>query len=133
MTACVPFAPDSNLVCLAFNPVGNRDLATANAFVRRLQQALSADASRPLQLAEYFGSATTLKPEAMGATDTRRILEALQLPVDAFAPPGAQGADRLIILRHTLMNPFLLDESGQSPMLDGYFAYLERLIRQEAG
>jgi glutamate/tyrosine decarboxylase-like PLP-dependent enzyme len=133
VTACVPFAPDSNLVCLAFNPVGNRDLATANAFVRRLQQALSADASRPLQLAEYFGSATTLKPEAMGATDTRRILEALQLPVDAFAPPGAQGADRLIILRHTLMNPFLLDESGQSPMLDGYFAYLERLIRQEAG
>lgn len=133
VTACVPFAPDSNLVCLAFNPAGNRDLATANAFVRRLQQALSADASRPLQLAEYFGSATTLKPEAMGAADTRRILEALQLPVDAFATPGAQAADRLIILRHTLMNPFLLDESGQSPMLDGYFAYLERLIRQEAG
>src|SRR3546814_5467309 len=28
----VPFAPDSNLVCLAVNPGGNADLATANAF-----------------------------------------------------------------------------------------------------
>ena len=132
VTACIPFSPDSNLVCLAFNPVGNRDLATANAFVRRLQQSLSADATRPLQLAEYFGSATTLKPEAMGAADTRRILEALQLPADAFSGSDTQGTDRLLILRHTLMNPFLLDETGDSAMLDGYFTFLERLIAREA-
>ena len=30
----VPFAPDSNLVCVAINPVGNRDVATANAYRR---------------------------------------------------------------------------------------------------
>ena len=32
--AVVPFAPDSNLVCFALNPVGNRRVAAANAFVR---------------------------------------------------------------------------------------------------
>ena len=29
----VPFAPDSNLVCLALNPRGNTSVAAANAFV----------------------------------------------------------------------------------------------------
>jgi hypothetical protein len=37
--AIVPFPPDSNLVCVAFNPAGNRDLAVANAFVRRDRRA----------------------------------------------------------------------------------------------
>ncbi len=32
----VPFAADSNLVCLALNPVRNRDLSGTNACVRRL-------------------------------------------------------------------------------------------------
>ena len=64
--ALVPFRPDSNLVCLAFNPRGTARLAEATRFVRALQRALSADPTRPLQLGEYFGSVTTLKREAMG-------------------------------------------------------------------
>jgi len=126
--ALVPFSPDSNLVCLAFNPLGNRDIAVANRFVRALHQALSADPARPLQLGEYFGSVTTLKSEAMGEADSRRILVALGLPADALAGASDADSDRLVILRHTLMNPFLLDEHGDSPMLDGYFAFLERWI-----
>lgn len=126
--ALMPFSPDSNLVCLAFNPLGNRDIAVANRFVRALHQALSADPARPLQLGEYFGSVTTLKPEAMGEADSRRILVALGLPADALAGGTDADSDRLVILRHTLMNPFLLDEHGDSPMLDGYFAFLERWI-----
>ena len=47
--AVVPFAPDSNLVCLALNPAGNRSVATANAFVRRLHDELRSDPSRPVQ------------------------------------------------------------------------------------
>jgi hypothetical protein len=126
--ALVPFRPDSNLVCLAFNPRGNARLAEANRFVRALQRALSADPTRPLQLGEYFGSVTTLKREAMGDTDTARLLEALGLPPDALEAEPGEGNDRLVILRQTLMNPFLLDEHGDSPVMDGYFAFLERWI-----
>ena len=39
-TVIVPFPPDSNLVCVAFNPAGNRDIAGANAFARRLHDEL---------------------------------------------------------------------------------------------
>src|SRR5699024_3640796 len=32
----LPFVPDTNLICLAINPAGNRSLAQMNAFGRRL-------------------------------------------------------------------------------------------------
>lgn len=43
LQALVPFTPDSNLVCLALNPAGNRDVSRANAFVRRLHDELRCD------------------------------------------------------------------------------------------
>src|SRR3546814_1017222 len=64
----VPFAPDSNLVCLAVNPGGNADLATANAFVRRLHDELRADPRQPLQLKQFFGSMTTMRPDDRKST-----------------------------------------------------------------
>lgn len=127
-TATVPFAPDCNLACLAMNPRGNRDPAAMNRFMRGLHDALRADPSQPLQRGEYFGSMTTLRPEAMGADDTARVLHALGLAGDALDDDAA-GDDRIVVLRHTLMNPFLLAEGGAgSGYLRGYFDHLERLV-----
>ena len=41
---------------------------------------------------------------------------------------GDESLDRLVVLRHTLMNPFLLDEGNGSSYLAGYFGFLERLV-----
>lgn len=131
--AVVPFAPDSNLVCFALNPVGNRRVAAANAFVRRLHDELRIDPRRPLQDKQFFGSVTTLRPEALGGTETRRILDALDLDP---ATLGEQGGDRLVILRHTLMNPYLLDHENGISYVDRYFDYLAgrvRALATEAG
>jgi glutamate/tyrosine decarboxylase-like PLP-dependent enzyme len=127
LRACVPFAPDSNLVCLAINPLGNRDPLRMNAFVRTLHRRLSADPGKPLQLGEYFGSITTLKPESLGAEETRRILEHLGFADDALRP-GEEEADRMVVLRHTLMHPFLLDDGNGRSYLAGYFEFLDRLL-----
>lgn len=127
--ALVPFEPDSNLVCLAINPCGNTDIRAMNRFMRRLHRALSVDPDTPLQLGEYFGSITTLKPDAMGPVDTCRILAALGFPDDALIE-GDEEADRIVILRHTLMNPFLLDHGNGSNYLAGYFEFLGRLVAQ---
>src|SRR5690606_8250459 len=102
--ASVPFAPDSNLVCLALNPAGNRDLAQANAFVRRLHDQLRIDPKQPLQLKQYFASMTTLQPAMVGEEDMQRLFAELQL--DPATLDGRNGSDRLVILRHTLMNPY---------------------------
>ncbi|NLA68468.1 MAG: pyridoxal-dependent decarboxylase [Gammaproteobacteria bacterium] len=127
-TATVPFAPDCNLVCLAINPRGNRDVARMNRFMRGLHDALRADPGQPLQRGEYFGSMTTLRSGAMGAADAARVLAELRLPADALDGAG-DDADRIVVLRHTLMNPFLLDEGAAGGgYVRGYFRHLERLV-----
>jgi len=118
----VPFAPDSNLVCLALNPYGNRSLEVANAFVAALHDCLRSDPRQPLQLKEFFGSVTSLRFDLLGIADTARILAALGLD----AAPIGEG--RLVILRHTLMNPYLIDTQNGISYIDGYFAFLARQI-----
>lgn len=122
--ACVPFAPDSNLVCLALNPVGNRDVATASAFVRRLHEELRCDPRRPLQLKDFFGSITTLRPDALDTAELQRIAESLGLDPAGFVQRG----ECLVILRHTLMNPYLIDVENGISYIDRYFDYLGELV-----
>jgi len=118
----VPFDPDSNLVCLAINPWGNARVAHANTFVQRLHDTLRCDPSRPLQMKEFFGSMTSLQPERLGAFDMARILAALGLDTSTLAPGEESG--RLVILRHTLMNPYLLDAQHGSSYIERYFEFL---------
>ncbi|MFC5581841.1 pyridoxal phosphate-dependent decarboxylase family protein [Rhodanobacter terrae] len=126
--ALVPFAPDSNLVCLALNPRGNASVAGANAFVRALHDTLRCDPGQPLQLKEFFGSVTSLRPEALGAAETARILAGVAL--DAGTLERAGDDDRLLILRHTLMNPYLIDHENGISYIDRYFEFLGRRVRE---
>lgn len=119
----VPFAPDSNLVCLALNPRGNTRVAAANAFVAALHDELRSDPSQPLQTKEFFGSVTSLRPELLGPAETARILGALGLDPASLAEDGA---GRLMILRHTLMNPYLLDRENGISYIERYFDFLAR-------
>lgn len=114
----IPFEPDSNLVCLALNPRGNRSLAGANAFMRRLSAALRADPRQPLQVKEFFGSVTTLRPDLLGAAEAVRIFRSLGLDAEPTEP--------LTILRHTLMNPYLIDHENGISYIDRYFDFLDR-------
>ena len=121
----VPFPPDSNLVCVALNPAGNSDIAAANAFTRRLHDELRVDPSSPLQDRSFFGSVTMLRPQALGEAAMGRILAALGLQ------PGrddGDGEDHLVILRHTLMNPWLIDRRNDISYIDLYFRHLEKRI-----
>ena len=126
VAALVPFDPDSNLVCLALNPAGNHSVGVANAFVRRLHDELRIDPSHPVQDKQFFGSATTLKPEALGEEGIRHIFEALGLEA---ATLDDEGNDKLMILRHTLMNPYLIDRENGISYIDLYFEHLAKRVR----
>ena len=121
----LPFEPDSNLVCLALNPAGNTGVATMNRFVRALHASLSHDPMLPVQSREFYGSMTTLRPELLGPEETARVMASLGLD-PATLDAGGEDDDRLVILRHTLMNPFLLDTGNGISYLEMYFDYLER-------
>ena len=54
-------------------------------------------------------------------------MEGLGLDPDSFG--AAEGEDRLVILRHTLMNPYLIDRENGISYIDRYFDYLAVLVR----
>ena len=78
-----------------------------------------------MQLKEYFGSITTLRPDALGATELQRIAGLLGLDADGFERQG----ESLVILRHTLMNPYLIDAENGISYIDGYFDFLAKCVR----
>ena len=128
----VPFEPDSNLICVAVNPRGNRDVGAMNRFVGALFEHLRVDRTRPLQVKEFFGSTTRLYPQALGQRDTERILAELDLDPATLVdhPTSPQQDDSLLILRHTLMNPWLADELNDINYVDRYCEYLGRIIAE---
>ena len=121
---CVPFEPDCNLVCLTFNPKGNRSLAVANAYGRKLYDAMSVRADVPMQLRRFFGSCTTVDLSHLGASELARIGGELDLDL---AHPDDTG---LFLLRHTLMNPWLLSpqKTGAPSHVEAYCDYLVELV-----
>src|SRR5690606_41884286 len=68
--------------------------AAANPSVRALHAGLSQAPSQPGTRREFHGSMTTLRPELLGDTETRRVLVALDL--DARSLTDDDDADRLV-------------------------------------
>ena len=123
---CVPFEPDCNLVCLALNPKGNRSLQAANAYGQKLYEAMSVRADIPVQLRQFFGSCTTVSLEHVGEAELTRLAGELDLEL---AHPDDTG---LFILRHTLMNPWLLSAQapGEPTYVEAYCHYLAKLVKE---
>ncbi|MBM4781410.1 MAG: pyridoxal-dependent decarboxylase [Archangiaceae bacterium] len=125
-SVAVPFEPDCNVVGLAFNPQGNRSLAVANAFTRRLFDAL---AVRPADQsggdAAFFGSCTTVPLAHLGTAERARLSKMLGVEFESADASG------LFMLRHTLMNPWLLSSPDDSARtwIDAYVSHLEGVVR----
>lgn len=131
----VPIVPDSNLVCIAFNPVGNDTVAIANIFTAEVFEHLRIDRNVPLQARTFFGSSTMLYRHMLQASDTAHILGELGLANYTFTGSPEvpeRDTDGLLILRHTLMNPWLRDNLNHIDYIEKYCLYLEQLLRAAA-
>jgi glutamate/tyrosine decarboxylase-like PLP-dependent enzyme len=135
---CVPFEPDSNLICLALNPTGNRSVAAMNRFGRTVFQRMKVDPEQPVQVKTFIGSYTSLTKGNLPGREADRILDGLGLDPDTFVlvPENPEReADHVFILRHTLMNPWLMAQpygDGRS-YIDLYWDYLDRVVREVLG
>lgn len=131
----VPFEPDTNLLCFAVNPAGNHSLARMNAFGHRLYAHMSVDPTQPVQVRDFFSSHTAVHRDMICEADIERVLGELGVDADTFvakvADP-AQQSDKLFLLRHTLMNPWLLERVDGQNYIDRYCVYLEDIVRREA-
>ena len=102
-------------------------MADDAAFTRRLMEKLRCDRHQPVQVKQFFASSTTLRRDLVGDADMTRILSELGIvpdPIDV-----EHGADRLTLLRHTLMNPYLIDRENGISYIERYFEYLTEQLR----
>jgi glutamate/tyrosine decarboxylase-like PLP-dependent enzyme len=129
-TLVMPVEPDTNLVCIAVNPGGNGSLARMNAFGRTLFQHFALNPAQP-QASEFIGSHTSLMRRNLSAAAARRMARRLGLEADSFTVAvrdPAVDADHVFLLRHTLMNPWLADDSERGDFIGRYCEFLERAI-----
>jgi glutamate/tyrosine decarboxylase-like PLP-dependent enzyme len=128
---CVPFEPDSNLICIAVNPTGNRDLGKMNRFGRAVFSRMKVDPDQPVQVKSFIGSYTSLRKESLPGDRSEGLLGALGIDPTTFTETPAdpsRESDHIFILRHTLMNPWLMDGPGGRPYVDLYWEYLSRVF-----
>ncbi len=129
----VPIEPDSNLVCIAFNPAGNDSMAVANNFTEGLFNHLRVDRNVPLQTRAFFSSSTMLYKRMLRSADIGRVLDELGIAAFTFTeiPENPErDADGLLVLRHTLMNPWLRNNANRIDYIEKYCLYLEQLLRR---
>jgi len=123
----IPFEPDSNLVTIAVNPHGNLSLDIMNSFSKEIYQQLIHDPNAPVQSKEFLGSKTHLSIKNLSKQEQTNLFKKLHL-FDKNSSTSKD--DKILILRHTLMNPWLSAENNGENYLDKYCSYLEGILLQ---
>ena len=126
----MPVEPDTNLICIAVNPAGNRSLARMNRFGRALFRHFALDAADP-RTCEFIGSHTSVMRKNLSAAAARRVARKLGFDAESFVVAVSDPAfesDHLFLMRHTLMNPWLADDSEGGDFVGRYCEFLERAI-----
>lgn len=130
----LPFEPDTNLVCIALNPRGNANPVRQNAFTRRVFEHLKVEPDKPIQTREFVGSFTSLFRHNLSDEVALGLAESLGLDGNAFCSqvtdPRCQ-ADSLFVLRHTIMNPWVMAGSDGQSYLEKYCEFLREVILEE--
>lgn len=130
----LPFEPDTNLFCLAINPEGNDSLGRMNTFGLSIYAHLCAGEGVDMRSREFFGSRTLVQRSVLGPAVATRLIGKLGLDPATFVdePDGSgEQAYSIFLLRHTLMNPWLLGCDQGLNYLDRYCRHLARLVRKE--
>jgi glutamate/tyrosine decarboxylase-like PLP-dependent enzyme/anti-sigma regulatory factor (Ser/Thr protein kinase) len=134
--------PDTNIVIYAFNPAGNERLDVMNRFGLALFKELSIDPASPVQTRRFVISHTELSYDHYNPQALRAFLqEKMGVPGSYFVPTvelgqrrasGERGYDDgVVVLRTTLMNPFLLERvRGEKDYLDLFLEILPSLMRK---
>ncbi|HFB67201.1 MAG TPA: pyridoxal-dependent decarboxylase [Aeromonadales bacterium] len=129
----MPVEPDTNLVTLSINPINNHSMAIANQFTRAIYQFLKVNPQRPVQTAEFLGSSTKLFRSNLTRAEATRLAMELSIDGKTFVEKvedEKNQADFMFALRHTLMNPWIIQNQKGKNYIDMYLEYLGEIIQQ---
>ncbi len=134
VTITIPFPPDTNLICYCINPTRNKSLALMNHFSRKVFSHMRIDRGSPLQAHDFFGSFTSLVKGNVDEEQATRILGELGINPDTFVgqvKDRTREGDHIYLIRHTLMNPWLMYEEEGENYIDKYIKFLRKAIVNE--
>lgn len=119
----LPMETDTNLTCIAFNPVGNRNMAELNRYTRALFEHVKVKPGRAATSREFIASYTSIARASLTDDVAASLCQRLGIDESTFT-------DSIFVFRHTLMNPWLA-EQGEHDYLSRYLDYLQSLIEQK--
>ena len=130
----MPIEPDTNLVAIMFNPVGNRDLVVMNRYSNRVYEHFRVGNMRPVQVMQFLATHTLLYKENLQQPFIDKLMDELKIDQETFEVDCAgnkKASDHLFVLRHTTMNPWLQAEDQGENYIDRYFEYLKSVLIKE--
>ncbi|WP_223668822.1 pyridoxal phosphate-dependent decarboxylase family protein [Kangiella shandongensis] len=131
VTLCLPYTPDTNLICIAINPVNNRSLVKLNAFTQQIYSKLKISRETSPRDQEFIGSSTHLMRRNVSDSHAEELCHMLGVMPDDYVKKvehKSRQSDRLMLLRHTIMNPWLVSDNDGTDYVTKYCDYLEELI-----
>ncbi|WP_185964579.1 pyridoxal phosphate-dependent decarboxylase family protein [Aliikangiella marina] len=121
----VPFEPDTNLIVVSINPNGNVLLDKMNLFMEKLVEKLSHNPLHSVQTNEFLSSCSHLALQNLTEVERLGLFKKFSLDdQDALYNPE----QKLHLLRHTLMNPWISSNNNGTNYLDDYCRYLKSAI-----
>ncbi|MCO7224271.1 pyridoxal-dependent decarboxylase [Pleionea sp. CnH1-48] len=130
---CLPYTPDTNLLCIAINPVGNRSVTAMNDFGQDIYQHLKVHKDKAPKNQQFIGSNTYLLRSNISDQHAHYLCDLLGLDDQGFVQyveDENTQSDKIFLLRHTIMNPWLTDQTNGDDYITKYCQYLEQLIDQ---
>ncbi|WP_196137974.1 pyridoxal-dependent decarboxylase [Aliikangiella sp. G2MR2-5] len=127
VSVTLPFEPDSFLVCIALNPKANNQLKATNEFVDSIFKRLAHDTQQSVQIKDYLCSISEMDMRKLSEAEANRQMESLGIKEPDII--GSQQSS-LKVLKHSLMNPWLLTGDTPTEHIDEYFQFLEKIIKE---
>ena len=131
---CLPYTPDTNLICIAINPIGNSSITAMNDFSSSIYQNLKIQKDVAPKNQRFIGSNTYLLRSNVSdelATNLCGLLEIEQKNFVSRVEDETVQSDKIFLLRHTIMNPWLTDNTNGDDYITMYCDYLEELILKQ--
>ena len=131
---CLPYTPDTNLICIAINPIGNSSITAMNDFSSSIYQNLKIQKDVAPKNQRFIGSNTYLLRSNVSdelATNLCGLLEIDQKNFVSRIEDETVQSDKIFLLRHTIMNPWLTDNTNGDDYITMYCDYLEELILKQ--
>ncbi len=127
----IPIQPDTNILCLAINPINNYSLTRMNRFSNRVFDGLEKylnqmDYNPPVQCAT-----SSLLHSNIGSEGAKQLFKKLGIKNRSFVvnieDPKLQ-TNSVHILRFNLLNPWLYSDISSKSAIEQYCDYLEQVI-----